>query len=126
MYQPAKVRILEFYNDFVDKYLDRSDYELIQIDTDSMYLTLSASKFGKLVKSNQVKEYKSDGKAELLATTKYSERTPVFFKTEFVAERMIVLSNKCYYANKGSDSDYFAKNKKELTYNLSGKRGRRK
>ena len=39
---------------------------------------------------------------------------------------MIVLSNKCYYVNKGSDSDYFAKNKKELTYKLSGKRGPRK
>ena len=38
VYQLAKVRILEFYNDFVDKYLDRRDYELIQIDTDSMYM----------------------------------------------------------------------------------------
>ena len=57
VYQLAKVGILEFCNDFVDKYLDRRDYELIQIDT----------------------------KAELLATTKYSERKTVFFKTEFVA-----------------------------------------
>ena len=85
VYQLAKVRILEFHNDFADKYLDRRDYELIQIDTDNMYMARSASKFGKLVKSNLVQEYKSDGKPELLATTKYSERIPVFFKTEFVA-----------------------------------------
>ena len=38
VYQLAKVRILEFYNDFVDKYLDGRHYELIQIDTDSMYM----------------------------------------------------------------------------------------
>ena len=38
VYQLAKVRILEFYNDFVDKYLDGRYYELIQIDTDSMHM----------------------------------------------------------------------------------------
>ena len=41
VYQLAKLRMLEFYYDFLDRYLDRRDFELIQMDTDSMYLALS-------------------------------------------------------------------------------------
>ena len=41
VYQLAKLRMLQFYYDFLDKYIDRRDYELIQMDTDSMYFALS-------------------------------------------------------------------------------------
>ena len=41
VYQLAKLRMLQFYYDFLDHYLDRRDYELIQMDTDSMYFALS-------------------------------------------------------------------------------------
>ena len=34
VYQLAKLRMLQFYYDFLDKYVDRRDYELIQMDTD--------------------------------------------------------------------------------------------
>ena len=37
VYQLAKLRMLQFYYDFLDHYVDRRDYELIQMDTDSMY-----------------------------------------------------------------------------------------
>ena len=37
VYQLAKLRMLQFYYDFLDHYLDSRDYELIQMDTDSMY-----------------------------------------------------------------------------------------
>ena len=33
VYQLAKLRMLEFYYDFLDKYVDRKDFELIQMDT---------------------------------------------------------------------------------------------
>ena len=35
VYQLAKLRMLEFYYDFLDKFCDRRDFELIQMDTDS-------------------------------------------------------------------------------------------
>ena len=38
VYQLAKLRVMEFYYDFLDKYLDRRDFELIQMDTDSLYM----------------------------------------------------------------------------------------
>ena len=42
VYQLAKLRMLEFYYDFVDKFCDRRDFEVIQMDTDSLYMALSA------------------------------------------------------------------------------------
>ena len=50
VYQLAKLRILEFYHDFMDRYIDRQDFELIQMDTDSLYFALSANKLDDVVK----------------------------------------------------------------------------
>ena len=33
--------MLEFYYDFLDRFVDRKDFELIQMDTDSNYLAIS-------------------------------------------------------------------------------------
>ena len=50
VYQLAKLRMLEFYYDFLDRYFDRKDFELIQMDTDSNYMTISAEKLEDIVK----------------------------------------------------------------------------
>ena len=44
VYQLAKLRMLEFYYDFLDRYIDRRDFELIQMDTDSNYMAISGDK----------------------------------------------------------------------------------
>ena len=44
VYQLAKLRMLEFYYDFLDKYFDHQDFELIQMDTDSNYIAISVWK----------------------------------------------------------------------------------
>ena len=41
VYQLAKLRMLEFYYDFLDRYFDRRDFELIQMNTDSNYIAVS-------------------------------------------------------------------------------------
>ena len=41
VYQMAKLRILQFYYDCLDRYLDRRDFQLMQMDTDSLYFGLS-------------------------------------------------------------------------------------
>ena len=38
--QGGKLRMLEFYYDCLDYYLDRSDWQLVEVDTDSQYLAL--------------------------------------------------------------------------------------
>ena len=40
VYQFAKLRMLEFYFDFMDKYLDRSDFQYCEMDTDSAYIVI--------------------------------------------------------------------------------------
>ena len=41
MYQLAKLRMLEFYYDFLDKYFSRQDFELCYMDADSFYLAMT-------------------------------------------------------------------------------------
>ena len=50
VYQLAKLRMLEFYYDFVDKFCDRRDFEVIQMDTDSLYMALSTEDFDSAVR----------------------------------------------------------------------------
>jgi len=41
VYQLAKLRMLEFYYDCLDRYVDRRDFELVAMDTDSNYLAIA-------------------------------------------------------------------------------------
>ena len=50
MYQLAKLRMLEFYYDFLDRYVDRRDFELIQMDTDSNYMAISGDKLADIIR----------------------------------------------------------------------------
>ena len=42
VYQLAKKELLSMYYDLIDRYIERSEYQLILCDTDSIYLSLSA------------------------------------------------------------------------------------
>ena len=98
VYQLAKIRMLGFYYDFLDKYIDRIDFELIQMDTDSMYMVLSSKSIDDIIRPELKEEYNSGGKAEFLSKSKYHDRTPGLFKAEFQGTRKIALTSKCYYA----------------------------
>ena len=50
VYQLAKLRMLEFYYVFLDKYFDRRDFELIQMDTDSNYIAVTADSLEEIVR----------------------------------------------------------------------------
>ena len=80
--------------------IDRRDFELIQMDTDSMYMALSSKSIDDIIKPELREEYDNGGKAEflILSTSKYHNRTPGLFKAEFQGTRMIALTSKCYYA----------------------------
>ena len=97
VYQLAKQRMLEFHYDFLDKYMDRRDYELIQMDTDSSYMALSAPTLDDLVKPHKKAEYERE-KKRWLAWDKHSGRTPGLFKLECDGDGMIALCSKCYFA----------------------------
>ena len=41
VFQYAKLKMLSFHYDCIDKFIDRSDFELCEMDTDSLYMVLS-------------------------------------------------------------------------------------
>ena len=90
--------------------MDRRDFELIQMDTDSMYMAISGTSINEIVRQELQEEYDNGGKAEFLLTSKYHDRTPGLFKAEFQETRMIALTSKCYYAeNAKSNQSLVAK-----------------
>ena len=100
VYQLAKLRMLEFYYDFVDKFCDRRDFEVLQMDTDSLYMALLSDDFDEIVRP-ELKELYKDEKKNWLVTDEYSKRVPGLFKPEFKGKRMIALTSKCYFADNG-------------------------
>ena len=50
VYQYAKLRMLQFYYDFLDKYLERADFQMCEMDTDSAYIAISGDSVESLVK----------------------------------------------------------------------------
>ena len=107
VYQLAKLRMLEFYYDFLDRFCDRRDFELIQMDTDSFYMALSAEDFDDIIKPEMKELYKEE-KKKWLVTDEYSKRVPGLFKPEFKGKRMIALTSKCYYADNGGSNKKFS------------------
>jgi len=98
VYQLAKLRILEFYHDFLDHFIDRQDFELIQMDTDSLYFALSANKLDDVVKPELTAEF-DNCKNDWIAWDAWSNRTPVLFKLELDGRRAIALCSKCYFVD---------------------------
>ena len=98
VYQLAKLRMLEFYYDFLDKYVDRRDFELIQMDTDSNYMAISGERLEDIVRPELKAEFEAE-KNQWLSWDKWSGRTPGLFKLECEGSRMIALCSKRYYVD---------------------------
>ena len=96
VYQLAKLRMLQFYYDFLDKYIDRRDFELIQMDTDSMYFALSYDTLDEAVKRELTQHFENN-KKQWLSWDKWSNREPGLFKLEKEGTRAIALCSKCYF-----------------------------
>ena len=95
VYQLAKLRMLELYYDFLDKYFNRQGFELCYMDTDSFYIAMSGDSLDETVRPEMKQAYEAD-KKNWFATDKFSERTLGLFKSEFVGARGVWLTAKCY------------------------------
>ena len=102
--QLAKLRMLEFYYDFLDKYFSRQDFELCYMDTDSFYLAMSGDSLDEIVRPEMRQGYEAD-KKNWLATDKFTERAPGLFKPEFVGTRDVWLTAKCYIVQNEANED---------------------
>jgi hypothetical protein len=102
VYNYAKLFILQFQKDFLEFYFDKKDYELVLMDTDSMYVAFSNKDWESLVKPHRKAHYLENRHKWLpskdLAQSKFDSRTPGLFHVEFEGTCVIALSPKTYYA----------------------------
>ena len=132
--QYAKLRMLGFYYDCIDKYINRNDFELIQMDTDSLYFGLASESFVEAIKPSMVQEYtKQINACNILENNFYhntwfprtccsdhilfDKRTPGLFKQEFFGNEMVALCSKTYIINNDEKYKFSCKgiNKQNLT-----------
>lgn len=125
VYQYAKLRMLEFHFDFVDKFVSRSDYQLCEMDTDSLYMALSTSTLEEAVRPGLKAQFfkiyncwfpspschchhshfvycKLEGKSWTpapccLQRQQFDKRTPGLFKLEYTGDGIVALCSKTYY-----------------------------
>ena len=94
--------MLQFYFDFMDKYLDRSEFQYCEMDTDSASIAIAGQSVEILVKPELGGEFDAD-KANWFPLTDtpehkaYDKRAPGLFKEEWSGEGIIGLSSKTYY-----------------------------
>ena len=87
--------MLEFYYNFLDYYLHREDFEILEMDTDSNYLGITAENLEDLIKSELRERNKHNWFVTSLAPQ--GKRTPGLIKVEFEGDKMIGLCSKLYY-----------------------------
>ncbi len=102
--------MLEFYFDFIDKYIDRSDFTYCQMDTDSAYIAFSGEKIEDLIKP-ELKEdyliniYKWFPRDDTKEHAKFDKRTPGLFKEEYRGKTIISLCPKMYFVEGAAHED---------------------
>ena len=97
----AKLRMLQFYYDCIDKYIERSDYQYMYMDTDSAYMALT-DKFENLIKPGLLNEFELEKNKWFPRTNTnknkaYDKRKPGLFKIEYEGDGMVALCSKTYY-----------------------------
>ena len=125
--QNAKLEMLQFYYECLDYYVDRSDFEVTHMDTDSLYFSISGAELADVIKP----EYKQKWHDELYVTgcreiglrserrgflywfpreccathRQYDKRVPGLFKLEASGTEVIALASKTYYLEKTDGSE---------------------
>ena len=91
----------QFYYDFSDKYLDRADLKMCEMDTDSAYIAIAWDSVESLVKPELREEFEQDKcnwfpRTDTREHKAYDKRTPGLFKVEWEGEGIIGLCSKTY------------------------------
>ena len=126
VYQYAKKRVLEFYFDFLDVFVDRRHFQLSHMDTDSLYIALAARTLDEVVKPEKRRQFYEAWpqwfpaeacdehhpdfvnvrcRGETWTPTHeccmkrklFDKRTPGLFKVEWQGTGCVALCSKTYY-----------------------------
>ena len=112
--QYAKLTMLELYYNFFYKYCDVNKFELIEMDTDSLYMSIADESIQDLIRPEMVNAWTSvrsndcrdvfdaDGTKNFFPRdccsihNNFDQRTPGLFKEEFRCTEMVALCSKTY------------------------------
>ncbi|KAL5260053.1 hypothetical protein ACHWQZ_G010240 [Mnemiopsis leidyi] len=99
VYQYAKLRMLNFYFDVVDRFVSREDYNMLEMDTDSLYMALSGTSLEEIVKPELRSEWERQKTIWFPSEENYAHdlREPGLFKVEWQGKGFVGLSAKTYF-----------------------------
>ena len=102
VYQYVKLRILEFYYDFLLKFIDPSDFQMCEMDTDSAYLAISGKNLDDVIKPDMKHQYLEEKhqwfpREDTAEHRSHNKRTPGLFKVEWEGGGIVALCSKTYY-----------------------------
>lgn len=97
----SKLRMFEFYYHWVDAYLDRQDFQYLEMDTDSAYVVLAGNTIDKLVKPERradfhINKHQWFPRDNPPQNTAFNKCTPGLFKIEWEGDRFVGLNSKTY------------------------------
>ncbi|KAK2158323.1 hypothetical protein NP493_1808g00002 [Ridgeia piscesae] len=101
VYQYAKLRMLQFYYDFIDTYIERPRLQYCEMDTDSSYIALAGESVDDLV-SPLMREHFFRHRAELLPLECCGEHEDAYVECR-LAGRVWITTNNCCKARKAYD-----------------------
>jgi hypothetical protein len=99
VYQYSKFRMLQFYYDFVDVFVDHRDFQYCAMDTDSACMALSAETLEEVIKPDLGQVYDIEKKNwfprnDTPEQAAYDKKTPGLFKEEYSGDGIIALCSK--------------------------------
>ena len=124
IFQNAKLRILELYHNFFEKFRDVNKFEELEMDTNSLYLALSEKELYDCIREESKIEWelkrKEDCKDDFTANAttnffpktcctkhgKHDKREPGLFKEEFCCTEMLCLRSKTYNGFDSNSNKY--------------------
>ena len=97
IFDRAKLSVLRFYYDFLKRILRPESFQLMETDTDSIYIAMSHERFEDNIAEDKLELYE-ELKDEFFLTDKckYGKREPNRYKVECEGRQMIALCSKSY------------------------------
>ena len=95
----AKLRMLEFYYHCINTYLNRRDFQYLEMDTDSAYMSLAGDLLEELVKPDKKEEFTAAkqwwfSRQDTPENAAYDKRKPGLFKVEWQGNGFAGLNSK--------------------------------
>ena len=116
VYSYAKLNLITFW-EFINKYLINDLYQIMECDTDSLYIAFARDSIDDCVKPHLKEEWNIEKlnflssqdtsprefAGKIITNAQFEKRTPGLYKPEFEGQGMLCLNSKVYHIYKGDE-----------------------